>query len=258
MDIYLPEINLGFEYNGIFWHCELKIPNNYHLKKTQLCENKGIHLIHIYGDDWTYKTEIVQSRVLTLLSKSKVIYARNCEYQKISNKDAKEFLDNNHLQGNCNSKYIYGLYNESELVSLISFGHLRRNLGHQNREGYELLRFCNKKGIRVLGGASKLFKKFVDEINPELIISYADRSWTFNNGKTLYDQLGFELVSVTKPNYYYIINKKRENRFKYRKSELVKQGYCKDFSEHEIMLSRKYYRIYNSGNLKYEWRKDVN
>ena len=51
LDIYLPKLKLAFEFNGIWWHNELHKENNYHLKKTELCEKKGIQLIHIYEDD---------------------------------------------------------------------------------------------------------------------------------------------------------------------------------------------------------------
>jgi hypothetical protein len=51
----------------------------------------------------------------------------------------------------------------------------------------------------------------------------------------------------SKPNYFYVIGQKRENRFKYRKGQLVKMGFDKNKSEHEIMLERGIYRIYDCG-----------
>ena len=73
-----------------------------------------------------------------------------------------------------------------------------------------------------------------------------------NNGKSLYDKLGFKIIGVSKPNYYYIINKIRMNRFRFRKDKLVKEGYDKNKTELQIMTERKIYRIYDSGCLKYE------
>ena len=135
----------------------------------------------------------------------------------------------------------------------MTFGNLRKNLGQKAEEGsYELLRFCNKLNTSVVGGANKLFKYFVNQIKPKKIISYADRSWTMNNGKSLYDNLGFKIIGVSKPNYYYIINKIRMNRFGFRKDKLVKEGYDKNKTELQIMTERKIYRIYDSGCLKYE------
>ena len=79
----------------------------------------------------------------------------------------------------------------------------------------------------------------------------SDRSWS--QGK-LYETLGFELIDKTKPNYFYIINGLRHYRFNFRKDKLVKEGYDVNKSEHEIMLERKIYRIYNSGNLKFIYK----
>ena len=47
----------------------------------------------------------------------------------------------------------------------------------------------------------------------------------------------------------------KENRFKFRKSELVKDGYDPDKSEREIMKERNIPRIYDCGNIVYEWTK---
>ncbi len=53
LDIYLPDLNLAIEYNGIYWHSENNNKDrNYHLNKHKLCKNKGIRLIQIYDIEW--------------------------------------------------------------------------------------------------------------------------------------------------------------------------------------------------------------
>lgn len=254
LDIYIPGFNLALEYNGLHWHCELFKDKKYHLNKTKLCEDKNIQLIHIFSDEWKYKNEIVKSRILNLLGKSKKIYARKCNIKEISSKKSREFLNNNHLQGHVNSSIKIGLFYDDELVSLITFGKNRRALGYKSSDNeYELLRFCNKLNTTVIGGASKLFKYFINNYNPCKITSYSDRRWSIGN---LYEKLGFKLESETKPNYWYIINNKREHRYRYRKSKLVKLGYDKSKSEREIMLDNAKYRIYDCGNLKFTYLPD--
>jgi len=253
-DIYLPELKLAFEFNGLYWHNELHREKDYHLNKTEDSENNEIHLIHIYEDDWVFKQDIVKSRILNLLGKSKVIYGRKCLIKEVSSKESKQFLIDNHLMGSSVDKIRLGLYYQDELVSLMTFGKLRKNLGSISKEGsYELIRFCNKLNHSVVGGANKLFKHFKELYNPMEIISYADRSWTMNNGKSIYDMLNFSLLNKTLPNYHYINNRVRQNRFSYRKDVLVKEGYDKTKTEHEIMLDRKIYRIYDSGQLKFKY-----
>jgi hypothetical protein len=228
---------------------------NYHLNKTEECIEKGIHLIHIYEDDWIYKKDIIKSRILNLLHKNRQnFYARKCYVKEItSNSISKTFLDQNHMQGNVNSKVKLGLYhknklsNEEEMIAIMTFGKSRFE-----KDTYELYRFCNKLGYNAVGGAGKLFKYFLRNYIPSDIISYADRSWSIGN---LYEQLGFKLINKTAPNYHYIKDNIQLDRFGFRKSELIKAGFDSNYTEHQIMQDQKVYRIYDSGNLKYQFNR---
>jgi hypothetical protein len=254
LDVYLPDLKLAFEFNGIYWHNELYRSSNYHLEKTELCEKNGIKLIHIYQDDWTYKEDIVKSRIINILNLTQnKIFARKCEIKEITDNNLiRSFLEDNHIQGFIGSQVKIGLFYDNELVSLMTFGKQRKNMGIKSEiDTFELLRFCNKLNTNVVGGASKLFNHFIKNYNPKEIITYADRSWSNGN---LYKQLGFELVHKTQPNYYYIVDGIRKNRFNYRKDILIKDGFDPNKSEHEIMLERKIYRIYDSGHLKFIWK----
>lgn len=254
LDIYLPSKNIAFEFDGLYWHNEKNQPlRSYHLQKTKECSEKGVQLIHIFEDEWIYKKEIVKSRIRNLLGLTpNKIYGRKCVIRKVDTITSKKFLNDNHIQGYCNSTLKYGLYFNNELVSLMTFGKKRRNLGSRHIEGhYELLRFCNKLNTNVVGGASKLFKHFLKEVNPTNVISYADRRWSNGN---LYDKLGFSMTHSSQPSYFYVINDKRQNRFLFRKDTLIKQGYDKSKTEHQIMLDRGIYRIYDCGCLVYEYQ----
>ena len=56
IDIYIPRLNIGIEYNGLVWHSErFNKDRNYHLKKLEECNEKGIKLIQIFEDEWRYK-----------------------------------------------------------------------------------------------------------------------------------------------------------------------------------------------------------
>jgi Zn finger protein HypA/HybF involved in hydrogenase expression len=92
IDIYIPSHKIAIEFNGLYWHSELFKDKNYHLKKTQDCENIGIQLIHIFEDEWLNKKEIVKSRIKNLLGLNKTkIYARKTNIQEISNNEANDF-----------------------------------------------------------------------------------------------------------------------------------------------------------------------
>lgn len=257
IDIYIPGKNVGIEYNGIYWHSESNNPDRkYHLKKTEQCAEKGIRLIHVFEDEWTdlKKREILKSMLKNILGYTgEKIYARKCSVGNVEAKEARKFLNENHIQGACGSKTRLGLYYNGELVSIMCFGKTRHFIGNDKHDT-ELLRFCNKINTNVIGGASKLFKHYVIGHSNESIVSYADRRWSV--GK-LYDVLGFNLYNKSKPNYFYVVGRQRKNRFSFRKSELVRRYNCpKELSEHEFCKSKGWYRIYDCGCLCYEWKME--
>ena len=96
----------------------------------------------------------------------------------------------------------------------------------------------------------------IEDRASEIAIEVAkeERESIFYSCLELYKKLGFDFVGKTQPNYYYIIDGLRHHRFNFRKDKLVKEGYDINKTEHEIMLERKIYRIYNSGNLKFIYK----
>jgi hypothetical protein len=250
LDIYIPSHNLAIEYNGLYWHSEKFIYNNYHLDKTLGCENKGIRLIHIFEDEWLNKEYIVKSRLKNILGLTNdKIYARQCNIKYITKSDKDIFLNKTHLQGSVKSSVNLGLYYNDELVSVMTFNKPRLGIGAKF-DGYELSRFANKLDTNVIGGASRLLKHFINAYNPNEIRSYADRRWSDGG---LYNTLGFDEVKTNKPNYWYIVGKARKHRFNFRKSKLSDDGFdTENLTEHEIMLNRKIYRIYDCGTITYK------
>lgn len=259
IDVYIPALKIGFEMNGLIWHSDKFEPDkNRNQQKTDMCEDKGIRLIQIFEDEWANKKHICKNRIQMILNKNvQHLYARNCEIREVNKADTELFLNENHLQGYTHAKIRLGLYHNQELVSLMTFGKKRINVGSKSGDDeYELIRFANKENISVVGGASRLFKHFVERYHPKEIISYADRRW-FNGD--LYVMLGFDYIGKTVPSYYYVVNKKRVNRFDLRKNVLVEKYGCNPhMTEKQFCESRGWYRIYDCGCLKYIWKKENN
>ena len=258
LDIYIPSHNVAIEYNGLYWHSELYKPSNYHLNKTELCEEKGIKLIHIFEDEWLYKQDIVKSRLKNLfhLTENK-IFARKCEIREVSPKDSKLFLDNNHIQGAISSPINIGLFYNDELVSLLNMGKSRFNKNHQ----YEIVRFSNKTYTSVIGAFSKLFKYFNDNYLKynEKVITYADNRYSNGN---LYSKNNFIYVEDSKPNYFYINPDRtrgyaRFNRIQFQKHKLEKslKKFDITLTEWENMQINGYDRIWDSGQIVYTYTK---
>jgi very-short-patch-repair endonuclease len=256
IDIYLPDLNLAIEFNGTYYHSDLfKKDKQYHLKKTKECNALGVKLIHIWDSDWVFKKDIIKSILKNQLKlTTDRIYARKCIIKPISNVESVKFLKENHLQGNAVCKYSLGLFYKEQLVSVMTFSKLRKNLKQNNIEGhFELLRFCNKLNINIIGGASKLFKYFIKEHNPIKIVSYANRDWSDGG---LYKKLNMNSLPSTTPGYHWYKSKIKYNRFNFRKDLLVKQGEDPNLTEYEIMLKNGFYKVWNTGNLKFEWNRD--
>ena len=165
--------------------------------------------------------------------------------KEVSSKDSREFLNNNHLQGYCNSKVRLGLYYNDELVSLMTFGKPRFN----KKCEWELLRFCNKLNTSVVGGASKLFKHFVDTYKPSNMLSYSNIAKT--TGK-MYEKLGFENNGVTQPDYVWVKSFTVLSRYQCQVKVLKEQGFDVKVSEDDTMRQRGFYKLYGCGNFIWE------
>ena len=250
IDVYLPELGIGFEFNGVWWHSEKFKDDYYHYKKNKLSLENGVKLYTIWEDDWNIKRDICKSFILNKLSKSSSIGARKTKIKEVNYLESKKFLDENHLQGDVKSSIRIGLYYNSELVTLMTFSKLRLPLNRKllnNPDIYELTRFCNKLNCNVIGGASKILKYFINKYNPIEIQTYSDNLISDGN---LYKKLGFTYIHESKPGYWYVINGIREHRFNWRKQKLVKMRYDKEKTENEIMMELGFWRIYNGGNKK--------
>lgn len=68
LDIYLPDLNIAFEYNGLYWHSNIYKNDNYHLNKMLDCLHKDIQLIHIWEDDWLYNSDLIKERIINVLN----------------------------------------------------------------------------------------------------------------------------------------------------------------------------------------------
>jgi hypothetical protein len=255
LDLYIPSHNLAIEVNGVYWHSEFMGKyRDYHLFKTEKCLDSGIDLIHILDYEWIFKKPIIQSILSNKLNKNNnIIYARKCELRIIEDiLSIKEFLNANHIQGYSHASTNLGLYYNNKLVSVMTFA---KNRFKKQTNEWEMVRFCNLLNTNVVGGASKLFKYFNDNFNPNKfpIISFADRRF-FNGG--LYEKLGFKFENNTKPSYIYWKDNKILHRMSCQKHKLPKllEKFDINKSEYENMKDNGWYRVWDSGNSKWIYK----
>jgi predicted nucleic acid-binding Zn-ribbon protein len=251
LDIYIPELKIGIEYNGVIWHSEKFDDDKYNLlNKTKIFNNLGIRIIHIFEDEWYYKQDIVKKKLLHILNKdnSEKIYARNCIIKEISSKECKDFLDINHIQGNDNSKYRYGLFNNDNLVAVMTF---KKNNKSIESKDWELSRYATS--TTVIGGFNKLFNYAKNNIGFNKVITFADLRWSDLNNN-IYEKTGWIKEYITKPNYFYVgKGYTRIYRFSMRKNILKDKldYFDPNLTEVENCAVNGYYRLFDCGSIKY-------
>lgn len=232
IDVYVPDLSVGFEHNGLYWHSDLVHADRlYHQKKSLWAEQKGIKLVHIWEDEWKFKQDKCKSLICTALGLNKKIYARKLRVQRVAPKFLKEFLEGNHLQGYANAEIAYALLRDGEVMGCMTFSKAR----YTNKFQYEIIRECYAEGYSVIGGSSKLFKAFLKEIQPVSVITYVDFS-KFRGEH--YTNLGFELRGLSYPSFRWYLRSKgiTINRSPQRHQELKHLPRC-----------------YNSGQLSFVW-----
>lgn len=220
----------------------------YHKEKSQLAQENGYRCIHIW--DWDDKEKVINS----LLDKE-IIHARKCIIKEVNIKQCNEFLDRYHFQNSCRKQEVrLGLYYNNELIQIITFGKPRYNKNYE----WELLRLCTKSLYKVVGGAEKLFKYFVNSYKPQSIISYCDLSKFTGD---VYTKLGFKLNSISEPNkHWYNPNNKihiTDNLLRQRGFDQLLGNiygkFGKGTSNEILMLQNKFVEIYDCGQATYIW-----
>ncbi len=252
LDIYIPDLNLAIELDGLYWHSEKHLQSrNYHkhssYQKFKLCQKNGIRLITIYEDEWKNNKEVVKGYLKSILGKKNSVGARKC---KIVRQDVSDFLNQNHLQGaGVNSSNSYALYYGDKIVGgavFVKTGKRKDN----GQDVYELTRYCTTSDLSIAGGLSRIISHFVKDVNCSKIISYSDNRWSIGN---LYERAGFIKNNQSRPSYSYVKNHKREHRFKWRKEmALSVYGGSENETEYEIMSRNGWDRIWDCGKTRWE------
>ncbi|MFW6282352.1 MAG: DUF7487 domain-containing protein [bacterium] len=249
IDIYIPDKNIGIEYNGLYWHTEeMGKYKTYHLDKTISCKENGVKLIHIFEDEWIFKQDIIKERLKYILNKNEdriKVYARQCVIKEIDASTKNKFFEKYHLQGKDSSRIKLGAFYGNELVSVMTFSHGNISKGSTFNENiWELNRFATNYNYHIPGIASKLLTYFKRNYEWKEIFSYADKRWSNGN---LYYELGFNYEHDTEPNYWYIKDFQRFHRFGLRKRE----DESKDITEYELRSKEGYCRLWDCGSMKF-------
>ena len=178
-----------------------------HLLKT------GKYPLIIPEDRWHRQPEMMKARLLAHLEIFTPIYARNCDIRRIDKPTAAEFLNRTHSYGNAACKYRYGMFLKRStghiakegrcdipaetLIAVGTFSNARKWIKNGKEiRSYEWTRFASLPGLRISGGMGRILKAFIEEVQPDDIMSYADLE---RSEGTVYEQLGFTLEGQKDP-----------------------------------------------------------
>ena len=70
LDIFIPSLNLGIEFDGDYWHSKEGAKEKDE-RKNRLCEERGIKLLRIKEEDWDNNKENVKEEIKFFLSNAK-------------------------------------------------------------------------------------------------------------------------------------------------------------------------------------------
>lgn len=214
IDIFLPELEIGFEFNGLYWHSDEFKDNNYHKNKIDLAKLMKIKLFHIYEDGWIYKKNIIKNDILRLLRLSKeVINIFECD-NELSNL----YVSKTNLHGYGKSNINISASNsDNEIVSMMSIKRMKNN--------YEIVRLTGDDYF------DELFKYFIDNYKPKTIFGSVNKDWDIYD---FYERNNFIMESETEPNYQYLL------KGNHRVSEI------------DILLEKQIPKIFDSGKINYK------
>jgi ribosomal protein L37AE/L43A len=118
IDIYLPEHRVGIEYNGEYWHNENIINKEDHLKKTQMCEDKNINLIHIFSVEWHNKQQLIKSMIKEAIGRQTAAEYKDFIIKEVGVTEKAQFLNNSHIEGDCKTHLNLAIVESSIIKSI--------------------------------------------------------------------------------------------------------------------------------------------
>lgn len=249
IDIYLPQKKIAIEYNGLYWHSDQSGKDkNYHYNKWKRCAAKGIQLITVWEDDWTYREEIVQKMIAHKIgmSKSRKVYARRTDLIVVPKNQARDFCNQNHIQGYTPGSAYFGLIDRAT-DSLVAV-----SVWKKSGEDLRLERYCTCENV--VGGMGKLLKAgilYTHKNSLKRIVTFSDHEVSDGG---LYDNLGFIADKELRPDYKYVIGDRRIHKFNYRLKRFKEDhglNYKEGLTESQLARLNNLSRVYDAGKTRW-------
>ena len=246
IDIYLPKYKLAIECDGTYWHSVKYKLKDYHYNKSVMCEEQGIRLIHVFEYEWEdeRKRPILENIIKNAIGiNNQKIFARKLDVEIKKSSDMKEFFETNNIQGFRGGKFAVCLVDKDTREVYMSY-----MMGHpffgKGKYQWEVIRGATKLGYTVVGGASRIWKYFINNYNPDNCVYYIDYNYFDGNSMKHLPEMKFIKTQPSFKNFWVKTGevKNREPAKHKEIKELEKQGLV--------------YPIYNAGTKVYLWERD--
>lgn len=268
IDILIPKHGLAIEYCGEYWHGHSdpdseRAGMNKHYKKYAMCAKAGIRLITVFESEWQNRRSAIKRILLNAIGKTKgKLMARKCTIGRPSAAEARQFFELYHPQGGNGNGEHYALYHKGKMVACMRFTFGANDRGDGAERVWTLSRYATRVGVS--GGASRLFRAFLSEYEPDIVKSFSDNRYF---GGKMYAALGFELEAELPPDYMVWSPKIGLRPKSHYQRKLIPQRLIDhkmaDFfdpelderTEAEMTYLMKCRRIYDCGKKRWVWRK---
>lgn len=216
IDILIPQLKIGIEFNGIRWHSHKfgGKSKDYHLNKTINCNKQGIRLIHVFENEYLENKKLALFKILHkcgINNTISTIYAKNCqiEEREATDKEVQLFLQNNIFSDTYQNdfKRVLTCLCNKEIVGIICYN-IIENTAFINH-------LTTSYKYKCIGVMSKLLKA-LKRINPnvESLHIMADRRWLLDIENNSLTKLGFKINSISEPRkLYYSVSTNQEKLF---------------------------------------------
>lgn len=245
LDIYIPSRRIAIEFNGVYWHSSaVRLDKKYHYEKWKACKDKNIQLITVWEDDWRDNRDLIIRTIEYKLgvSQQEKVFARKTYVENISELDARDFLNQNHIQGHVNGCIHYGLLYNNDIVAVMSV----------KRKNDSIIIDRYATSYSVPGGFTKLLTHMLkDNSGVDKVITFSDH--TVSEGG-LYANNGFVADKEIAPDYMYVYKQSRYHKFNFRKSRFRDDdnlSYDPDMSESELAKLNAIDRIWDAGKTRW-------
>lgn len=248
IDMYLPDLNIAIEFNGLLWHSEILSLQNGKDKKRDFkkfieCKDNMIKHIMIYEDEFLHKKEQLLNFLEYHLEVNDIYSNRKIYTKPVRPRVGIKFVEKYSMYPNINNAFYYGIYNldTDEIIGIITY----KIIKIEGLKYIKILDYTHKTNYNLKYCWRQCFESILQFTEIDNTIMYCNNRL---NQEDFAQLIGLKYNRLIEPSYEY---------FKYPESIRMVPGTVESkikdesLTEWEKMLIEGYNRIWNCGQSVY-------